>query len=320
MDQRYNWWTAHNPPLNPTTPFTGKTVLVTGANSGLGLEAAIKFASLDAAELILGVRSLERGEQARVEICRRSNNSYDEKKVRVYELDMMRFDSVKKFAAQVDKEEEKVDVAVLNAGVATPGYVQSPEGYESGLQVNALSTGLLAIMLLPKLRASAAMMGTPSVLEIVGSVGCHVVKAKMLDLEEGEGKRTLIEQANAQKIFTPVNAYCMSKLFVMYIMEGMVRELEAKKTTSNDNSGTRGSSKLLGAGGAARDVVILATCTALCRTNLGRDFGIIPKLFNWSYQYFFARSAEEGSRSIVSGATLGKEANGQLWSSDVFFR
>lgn len=153
-----SYWAARNPPP-PTVPFSGKTILITGANVGLGFEAALKFASLDAARLILGVRSLQRGEAAKKAICERTG--YDAIKVVVMEVDMGVFASVRGFAERVAGIEGCVDVAVLNAGMAPSGYAVGPEGWEMALQVNVLSTALLGILLLPVLRKSAVMRGSP---------------------------------------------------------------------------------------------------------------------------------------------------------------
>lgn len=66
------WWSARNPPQDPRTSFAGKTVLITGANVGLGYEAFVKFAALGASRIILGMRSLARGETAKAQVCRRT--------------------------------------------------------------------------------------------------------------------------------------------------------------------------------------------------------------------------------------------------------
>ena len=52
------WYGKHHPPIDPKQiSFKGKTVLVTGANSGLGRETVVKFATLGASMLIVGVRT-----------------------------------------------------------------------------------------------------------------------------------------------------------------------------------------------------------------------------------------------------------------------
>lgn len=145
-------------------------------------------------------------------------------------------------------------------------------------------------------------------MELVGSAGHQWVKPEFFDLEVG-GKG-VIEQASAREFFEPKRVYCVGKLFVMYIMEGLMQEMAKNKT---DSEGSKEEEE-------NGEVVVLTTCTGLCRTNLGRDFGIVAKVFNNLFQLVFARTAEQGSRSIVSGAALGRKAMGGFWSHDVFFR
>ncbi|OAP56877.1 hypothetical protein AYL99_08989 [Fonsecaea erecta] len=292
------WWSARNPPENPRTSFSGKTVLVTGANIGLGLEAAVKFATLGASRLVLGVRSIQRGEAAKEEICRRAG--YKSADIQLYPLDMSTFGSVNSFAEKVCTAESRVDVAVLNAGVAASSYQCSAEGFEMSLQVNTLSTALLAVLLYPKLQKSAELSGKPAHLEFVGSVGHRMVKPDALDVALSSGSRVL-DLVNVKKFFDIERQYFTTKLLLMYVMEGLVAAASLSST-----------------GHQGPDVIVTTCCPNLCRTNLGRDFSCLLKLPNYVFQAVFARSAEEGSRILVSGTTLGKDAHGQFWSHDVF--
>ncbi|KEF58684.1 uncharacterized protein A1O9_06610 [Exophiala aquamarina CBS 119918] len=289
------WWAARHPPADPQTSFSGKTVLITGANVGLGLEAAVKFASLDAARLLLAVRSLSRGEDAKAQICRRAN--YDASKIHLYELNMSTFASVKDLRDQLSKHEPRIDVAVLNAGVAVPAYNLSPNGYEMTLQVNVLSTALLAILLLPLLHEASQESGGPSHIEFVGSDGHSMVKPNTFISSNKSG---ILDLVNSEAFFNFQTHYQVTKLLLMYTMEGIVRSYSTKFSSPN--------------------VIITTVCPGMCRTNIGRDFSAPMKVINGIFQHLFARSAEQGSRTIVSGATLGADSQGEFWSHDVFFR
>jgi NAD(P)-dependent dehydrogenase (short-subunit alcohol dehydrogenase family) len=294
---RLFWWAAHHLPRDPTTSFSGKSVLITGANSGLGLEAAVKFAALGAARLILCIRSLQRGEEAKTEICRRTD--YDSKNVHLYEVNMDTFESVKGLAEVLSAKEPRIDIAVLNAGVTAPSYVLSPDGYEMTLQVNVLSTALLAILLLPLLRRSSNVSGESSCLEFVGSDGHRMVKPGTFSFGS-ESK--ILDTVNSQEFFNYMTHYQVSKLLLMYVIDGIVKS--RSQPTQNPSL----------------DVIITTVCPGLCRTNLGRGFSASAKAVNGIFQSIFARTAEEGSRSIVSGAALGHDAHGQFWVHDFFFR
>ncbi|KAJ9612115.1 hypothetical protein H2200_003712 [Cladophialophora chaetospira] len=288
------WWSAKNPPKDPQTSFAGKTVLITGANVGLGFEAALKFAALRAFRLILGVRRIQSGEEAKEQICQRTG--YDAADVKIYQLDMSSFKSVKSFAEAITEKEPRLDAAVLNAGMAAPCYQLSPNQYEMSLQVNVLSTALLAVSLYPKLQKSAQLSGSPSHLEMVGSVGHRMVKCTTFD-EVLDANTSILEHVNDKAYFHIQATYCATKLLLMYVMDGLVSAANAQKS---------------------EDVIITICCPNLCRTSIGRDFNWLMNAGNHLFQLVFARTAEEGSRILVSGATLGKDAHGQFWSHDVF--
>lgn len=319
-----------NPPSNPTTSYAGKTILITGATSGLGLEAAVKFASLGASRLILGVRSLSRGQVAKEQIYRRANDiiaannsgsqrKFTEAQVVLYELDMLSFSSVKRFAEQVCAQEQNLHVAVLNAGIAAAGHeIVAETGFESTIQINVLSTALLAVLLYPKLQSTAKVTGRPTHLEFVGSVGHRMVKVDDKELDrwleiadnkdattpgKGDDKETFLAHASRKEFYQITRAYMLSKLLLMYVMDGLVSASTTSTTTSQNP-----------------EVIILTTCPNLCRTTLGRDFPLAMKIPNYLFQLIFARSAEEGARILVSGTSLGREANGAFWSHDVFDR
>lgn len=150
----------------PTASFCGKTVIVTGANVGLGLEAAKHIARLGAAKLILAVRTPEKGENAKDEIeaetrCARGV-------VEVWKLDLSSSESVKQFAARANAELPRVDVLLENAGIAT-GSFKEAEGEEMTIKTNVTSTFLLAFLMLPKLKETAKKFDTRPTLTIVSS-------------------------------------------------------------------------------------------------------------------------------------------------------
>ncbi|EJD44934.1 NAD(P)-binding protein [Auricularia subglabra TFB-10046 SS5] len=86
---------SHRPPV-PVKDFTGKTVLVTGSNVGLGKEAVRHFIRLNAAHVIMGVRSLAKGEAARSELL--ATDSTHQTRISLWQLDMASYASVIAFA------------------------------------------------------------------------------------------------------------------------------------------------------------------------------------------------------------------------------
>lgn len=82
-------------------------------------------------------------------------------------MDLSSFESVRQFCDRASKL-ERLDVVVENAGIATPNF-EVIEGYESTITINVISTFLMALLLLPKLRADALKYKTIPHLTIVAS-------------------------------------------------------------------------------------------------------------------------------------------------------
>lgn len=137
------------PPV-PTHDFTGKTVLLTGANSGLGKEALYHLIRLGASQVIAAVRSVESGTAVKEEVERTTRRNGV---IELLELDLGNYDSVKAFADNVAQRVDRLDHAVMNASIATEDYA-TLEGNESTVTVNVVSTVYLVLLLLPIMRAS----------------------------------------------------------------------------------------------------------------------------------------------------------------------
>jgi retinol dehydrogenase 12 len=152
------------PPL-PTTSFKGQTVIVTGSNIGLGLEAARHFVRLDASRVILAVRTISKGDDAKASIEASTNRKGV---VEVWQLDMSDYESIKSFAIK-SKSLDRLDVLVANAGVLKNTYEDS-EGVEISIKVNVIGTFLLAISLFPILRKSEEKTGMIPRVVITSSV------------------------------------------------------------------------------------------------------------------------------------------------------
>lgn len=154
---------CHPPPV-PTKPFTDQTIIVTGANSGMGLEAARHFVRLDAAKVILAVRSLAKGQAAVDDITATTERPGV---AEAWELDLASYASVEAFARRANAL-PRLDVVVANAGVFMFKFERA-EGDEATVTVNVVSHMLLALLVLPKLRETAVATGKPSTFTFTGS-------------------------------------------------------------------------------------------------------------------------------------------------------
>ena len=101
-------------PPKVTRLFTDQTVIVTGSNTGLGLEAARQIVTLNAARVILAVRTTSKGEAAKKAIEESTGRTGV---VEVWPLDLSSYESVKHFAVRATKELHRVDVLLENAGM-----------------------------------------------------------------------------------------------------------------------------------------------------------------------------------------------------------
>ena len=125
-------WTAADLP-----PFTGRTVIITGANSGLGAVTARELAR-QGAKIIMAVRNTAKGEAAAQQIAG---------DIEVRRLDLQDLSSVRRFAEGIDR----ADILINNAGIMAAPYALTVDGFESQIGTNHLGHFALTNLLLPKL-------------------------------------------------------------------------------------------------------------------------------------------------------------------------
>ena len=151
-------------PAYPSQSVDGQTIVVTGANIGLGFEAARHLTRLNAAKVILAVRSTEKGEAARKDI---EHSTGRQGVVEVWPLDLASYASVKEFVKKCNQL-ERIDCMLENAGMQSRLHTVA-EDNETTITVNVVSTFLLALLILPKLRESAVKYNITPRLVIVSS-------------------------------------------------------------------------------------------------------------------------------------------------------
>jgi dehydrogenase/reductase SDR family member 12 len=126
----------------------GRTVMVTGANSGLGKAAALDLVRCGA-EVHMVCRNREKGEAARDEIAALTGAEPT-----LHICDISDLDAVRAFAAEFVASEEDLDVLINNAGVMPPERQMTPAGIERTFATNVLGPFLLTELLLPVLAES----------------------------------------------------------------------------------------------------------------------------------------------------------------------
>lgn len=196
-------WTIEN-----ISDLSGKVIIVTGGNSGLGYESVKAFA-MKGAEVILASRSYEKGEQALIEILK----DVPEGKIKVMQLDLSDLESVKKFASEYKLAHEKLDVLLNNAGIMMTPYFTTKDGFEGQLGTNHLGhfalTGLLMDVIL------------------------KTKKSRVVNVSSGAHKNGVMDFSNLQfengKDYSPMKAYGRSKLSNLLFTYELQRRLKAAK-------------------------------------------------------------------------------------------
>ena len=220
----------------------------------------------------------------------------------VWELDLSRHASVIAFTEKAQRELERIDGVVLNAAVETVTF-ELAEGLEKTVTVNVVSTILLAVLLLPKMRETAGKFGSAAGLggvphvSIVGSIVHRSAKAKDLSaLKEGGMLTGLSDKKRADM----KDRYNMSKLLVMFCVRELAARIEEAKRVK---------------GKAV--VVINNPAPGWCRTELFREtYDTWPPPQKLAFR-MMAREAEDGARTLVHGVVAGRESQGQYLSECV---
>lgn len=146
----------------------GRTAIVTGSNTGTGFETGRQLLNLGLSKLILAVRNEEKGKTAAAKLLS-EGRSLEEGAVEVWKLDLSEYDSILAFVERT-KTLERLDYVVLNAGLSPATRVFNEHtGHDETIQVNYLSTCLLALLLLPVVKAKRGAQGHPSRITFVSS-------------------------------------------------------------------------------------------------------------------------------------------------------
>lgn len=129
---------------------TGKVVVITGANSGIGKATALDLAKRGAT-VYMACHDKSRGEAAQRDVIERTENT----NVFYRQLDLASLDSVRNFADKFLGEQSQLDVLINNAGMVYPKYKESQDGFEMQMGVNHLGHFLLTILLTDLLKRSS---------------------------------------------------------------------------------------------------------------------------------------------------------------------
>jgi len=187
----------------------GKTVLITGANQGIGKASAIALGKLGA-KLVLVCRNREKAEQAVAEIEKEGA-----KNVELIIGDLSSQAEVRRVAAEFKAKHDRLDVLLNNAGVLVTSRRTTIDGIEETFAINHLAYFLLTNLLLDVLEASA-----PARIVNVSS-------------EAHRGAWMHWDDLQFEKSFSSFQAYGQSKLCNILFTRELAKRLDPKKVTVN---------------------------------------------------------------------------------------
>ncbi|KAF4977807.1 hypothetical protein FZEAL_5714 [Fusarium zealandicum] len=295
----------------PEEDCSGKTIIVTGANSGkiltlpsplsirhiyscfkdvqrrsflltahpgLGREACRHFVRLGAAKVILACRNLDKGEEAKKDI---EGTTQKQGVVDVWQLDLASFDSVREFAARVNKL-DRVDVLINNASFLTFRR-EMVEGHESTLTVNVISTYLLTLLVLPALRRTSSQCNITPHIVVVSSEAAFL---------------SPLPERDSDSIFKALDAkadvmerYNISKLLQLMIVPRLAEDLDASRKGR---------------------IVVTGLHPGFCGTELFRQLPFPLSLIYKVFSMAISRTAEMGSRTLLAAAFAKEDLHGKF--------
>lgn len=265
--------------LPPRVNLKGKNVIISGSNSGIGLEAAYIFA-LWGANVILACRpnvpAYEMSpEDACREIVNRGSGNIDPKQLEVWDLDLSSLKSAEDLGKKWLQTGKPLDYLINNAGLSSPKYIVTEDGFELTRSVNYLGHCLLSLVLLPAMKKAQSP-------RIVNTCSCFHYQGNLdfsnLDYEKSQGQ-----------IRGPggVQAYCDTKL--QHLM--WTKELQNRLSESEEY----------------RHVIVNGVHPGFIGSNIWKAPGISdlawpqPQLLNWIVSSLSV-STQQGSLCLLYGA------------------
>ncbi len=245
-------WTFNNIP-----DLQGKTIIVTGGNSGLGYESVKAFAH-KGAKVVLACRNLEKGEKAKNEIIQANSKG----KIEVMMIDLMDLGSVKQFAHDFKSKYSALDVLLNNAGIMATPYFKTKDGFEAQFGTNHLGHFALTGLLLDVLKATPGSR--------VVNVSSMAHKSGKMDFDD-----LMFEKGRE---FKTMKAYGQSKLAILLFTYELQRYFEKEKIGSISVAAHPGGSNTRLAGHLEKNGFMKFVSKALRGIMQSAEIGALPQI------------------------------------------
>ncbi|MFK8046670.1 MAG: oxidoreductase [Crocinitomicaceae bacterium] len=184
-----------------------KTIIITGASSGLGKEATRVLANKNA-NVIMAVRNVQKAEV----IADKIRNEFPNAKIDIRQLDLGSLNSVKSFAKAFTSDYSKLDVLINNAGVMMTPYSKTKDGFEIQMGTNHLGHFALTGLLMPLL---------------LGTNNSRIVATSSIAHRQGNIDFADVNWENRK--YKTIQAYSDSKLANLYFIYELARKYEGNK-------------------------------------------------------------------------------------------
>lgn len=244
---------------------SGKTIIVTGGNSGIG-KATVTALAARGARIVVACRNV-----AQAELAFTSCPHADQ--IVCKHLDLQSFASVVQFAKDVNLTMDRLDVLISNSGTFGPPFTVTEDGFELQHQVNHLSHALLQLLLLPKLEAS----GDPAdPARIVSVTSTRALKAEIMWNE--------VTRDGANELaYNRKKSYGSSKLAALIFNAELAKRLKVRQVP----------------------VSVMSASPGLVWTNLFRHEkkSLLTMILFAPIAFAFMRSPKQGSQTVLQCAT-----------------
>lgn len=277
-----------------------KTVLITGANSGIGLEAAAQFAQADYGTVILACRSLEKAENARAELTARVGKDVFD----VVAIDVSEADSARAAAETLSAPDRQIDVLVLNAGMSSGTEAAfNSEGIELTFASTLYGHHILTMSLLnnKKLSADAHII-------IAGSEGARgeMPTMNVPDFNDFaathfagdlEAMHHVIWKAQSPYKYQSMSTYVTGKVYVAWWAAALATKLPAGMTVNAVSPGS------------------------VLNTNFQRHQGwmmrnlMVPMMKLMPKSMAMAGSVEDAAKRYVDASSFSPDVSGQFFAA-----
>lgn len=267
-----------------TTPITrteadlaGQTAIVTGANTGLGLECARQLVDLRLSRLIIAVRSVSKGEAAKEELLswvKTARTGSPIPTIDVWALDLSDYASITAFTEKC-KNLDGLDIVINNAGISKKSLEANPRtGYDEVIQTNYLGAVLLTILLLPILKEKKKD-GEPGRFVLASSETSAWAAFK----ERSSHPEGILAGFKSDEGYVAEDRYWTSKLLGLLFLTELVKRVPASVAIVN------------------------APNPGLCRTGLMREWeGNVAGFVIGIMTRLIGRTSEVGARAFTDAA------------------